>query len=100
MDLDIDTELERPVTDGKKCVMGHARVVKREKITVSAGTFDTFLLEPELKDVGDVVKKSKDAKIRIWVSADERRIPVKIQSKVAVGSFVGELVRMDSGPKL
>jgi len=28
----------------------------------------------------------------LWVTADKRRIPVKIKSKVVVGSFVGELV--------
>jgi hypothetical protein len=84
--------VERAVTDGKKCVVGRARVVKRQTIKVPAGTFDTLLLEPELKHVGGVFEKSKDARIRLWVTADHRHIPVKISSKVVVGSFVGELV--------
>jgi hypothetical protein len=50
------------------------------------------LVEPDLKHVGGVFKKSKNAKLRIWVTADARRIPVKIESEVIVGSFVGELV--------
>jgi len=41
--------------------------------------------------VGGVFEKTKDAKIHIWVTADERRIPVRIKSKVAIGSFIGEL---------
>jgi len=85
---------ERPVTDGKKCVMGRARVIKRETLKLALGTFDTYLIEPELKDIGGVFKKSRDAKIRLWITADHRRIPVKLQSKVVVGSFVGELVKM------
>lgn len=85
-------EIEHPVTDGKKCVIGKARIVKREKLKLSSGTYDTYLLEPDLKHIGGVFKKSKKAKIKLWVTADSRRIPVKIKSKVAVGSFVGELI--------
>lgn len=59
---------------------------------MASGTYDTYLIEPELKHVGGVFEKSKNAKIQLWVTADKRRIPVKIKSKVVVGSFVGELV--------
>jgi hypothetical protein len=34
----------------------------------------------------------KNEKLRVWVTADKRHIPVKIKSKVKVGSFVGELI--------
>ena len=87
------------VTDGSKCVEGVARIVKRETITVPSGTYDTYLIEPDLKHVGGVFEKSKDAKIRLWVTADQRRIPVKIASKVVVGSFVGELVSIKTPKK-
>ena len=95
LDFKENDELERPVTDGKKCVIGRATVVKREKVMLDIGEFDTFLMEPELKEVGGVFKKSKGAKIKLWVTADERKIPVKIKSKVIVGSFVGELISID-----
>jgi hypothetical protein len=85
-------EVNRPVTDGKKNVIGRARVVKREKINVPAGTFDTYKLEPVMKDVGGVFRKSKNAKLHVWITADSRRMLVKVKSKVIVGSFVGELV--------
>jgi hypothetical protein len=84
--------LERPVTDGKKCVIGRAKIVKQETVTVKAGTFDTFLMVPELEDIGGVFKKSENAKIELWVTADEKRIPVKLKSEVVVGSFSAELV--------
>ena len=89
--------IERPVTDGKKCVIGKATVIRRETIQISSGTYDTYLIEPDLKHVGGVFEKSKDAKIQLWVTADKRRIPVKIKSKVVVGSFVGELVSATDG---
>jgi len=73
--------------------------VKREKIKVASGTYDTFLVEPDLQHIGGVFEKSKDAKLKIWVTADKRRIPVKIKSKVIVGSFVAELISAEGiGP--
>ena len=50
-----------------------------------------------MEHIGGVFKKSKGAKLQIWVTSDERRIPVKIKSKVSVGSFVAELVSYESG---
>lgn len=100
-DLEKNVKIKRPVTDGKKCVIGQANVIKRETIKLSIGTFDTYLIEPDLKHVGGVFEKSKNAKIQVWVTADKRRIPVKIKSKVVVGSFVGELVSatgLEMGP--
>lgn len=92
-DLKTNLIIQRPVTDGKKCVIGKAAVIKRETIKLASGTsYDTFLIEPEIEHIGGVFDKSKDAKIQLWVSADHRRIPVKIKSKVVVGSFTGELI--------
>ena len=96
LNMSNDSSIERPVTDGKKCVIGMVRVVKRETIKVPSGTYDTWLIEPDLKHVGGVFKKSKNAKLQLWVTADSRRIPVKIKSRVVVGSFVGELVSVTS----
>ncbi|MCP4371454.1 MAG: DUF3108 domain-containing protein [Deltaproteobacteria bacterium] len=84
--------LQRPVTDGKKCVIGRGKVIKREIIEIQSGRYDTYLLEPELKDLSGVFRKSKNAIIKIWITADKRKIPIRIKSKVVVGSFVGELV--------
>ena len=92
-----DGTIECPVSDGKKCVDGMARIIKKETIKIASGTYETFLIEPDLKHVGGVFKKSKDAKIRLWITADDRRIPVKIASKVSVGSFVGELIAIEKG---
>jgi len=84
--------IQSPITDGKKNIIGRATIVKREIIKVNGTKYDTFLVEPELKNIGGVFKKSKDASIKIWVTADHRRIPVRLKSKVVVGSFVGNLI--------
>ena len=72
--------------------MASAEMIKREVIMLNGKSYDTFLFQPDLKHVEGVFSKSKDAKIYIWVTADERRIPLKIKSKIVVGSFTGELV--------
>jgi len=91
-DLSKNTQVKAPMSDGKKCVVGRATVIKRETIFLVSGVYDTYLVEPELKHIGGVFEKSPNAKMKIWVTADERRIPVRIKSKVKVGSFVAELM--------
>ncbi|MBU1002121.1 MAG: DUF3108 domain-containing protein [Proteobacteria bacterium] len=91
MDIREGASVTCPVTDGVKCVIGGAEVIGRETIKVPAGTFDTFVVQPELQHIGGVFKKSKDAKLLIWVTADERLLPVRISSKVIVGRFYAEL---------
>lgn len=87
--------LERPITDGKKVVTGRLHVLKRETLKIQGHAIDTLKLEPELKDVKGVFEKSKHAKMYIWVTADSRKILVRLQSKVIVGSFVATLVNLE-----
>ena len=98
LSVEENLEMEGPVTDGKKCVMGRVKVVRREKITIASGNYDTYLVEPDLKHIGGVFEKSKNARLQIWVTADERQIPVKVKSRVVVGSFVGELISIEQTP--
>ena len=94
-DLVVGKELLVPVSDGKKCVMGTARILKRERIKVKMGEYDAFLIEPEMKDIGGVFEKSDDANIKVWVTADDKKIPLRFKSKVIVGSFIAELTSVE-----
>lgn len=84
--------LERPISDGKKMVMGRVDNRGQQTIMINDTAYDTFLIEPDIKEVGGVFQKSSDATILIWLSADHRRLPVKLQSKVIVGSFTAEMI--------
>ncbi len=77
--------------------MGVAKVKRREKVRLTSGTYDTYLIEPSLKHLEGVFEKSKKAKIQLWITKDERRIPVKLKSKIAIGSFTGELISFTGG---
>lgn len=92
LDLSKASQISVPITDGKKNIHGTVHVLKRETVKLSGEIYDTYLVEPETEGIGGVFKKSKNAKIYVWLTADKRRIPVKIKSKVVVGSFTGELI--------
>jgi hypothetical protein len=93
-ELGPDSVIWLPVTDGTKSVMGEAKVTGRERITVPAGEFDTWVVDPDIRDLGGVFRKSPGARLTVWVTADERKIPVRIESKVLVGSFRAELAAL------
>lgn len=66
------------------------RILKRERIRVPAGSFDTFVVDLDVKTNSGLFRKGGEN--RIWVTADARRIPVRISSKVGLGAFQAELV--------
>lgn len=77
--------------DNRKSYSMEVKVHKRERIEVPAGKFDCILVEPVLKSEG--VFKSQGS-IFVWLTDDERRIPVLVKSKVPVGSISVSLTDM------
>lgn len=94
---DINNEIIVHVCDGKRTVKGTAKIIKREKIKVNGTSYNTILFEPRMEGVGGVFEKSEGAKLKIWVTDDDLRIPVRVKSKVVVGSFVADLVSYTPG---
>lgn len=92
--LAVGQVLTRQVNDGRNYALAEAKVVGRATVTVPAGTFETFVIQPDMKNLGGVFKKSKDASMTIWVTADDRCLPVKVKSKVVVGWFTAELTQL------
>ena len=81
-----------PVTDGKKVVEVMIRLGEQARLKTKAGIYPSVLVEPDTKDLGGIFRKSPKARIRIWFSDDENRLPVRFKSRVVVGSFWAELV--------
>ena len=76
------------VLDSKKLHRIEVRVLRRERIMVPVGEFNTIVIEPMVKPVG-VFEGKRGA--YIWLSDDARRIPVKAQTRVTVGSVTAVL---------
>jgi hypothetical protein len=70
------------------------KVLGRERITTPLGSFNCIGIEPILK-AGGIFKNS--GRLVIWVTDDERRMPVLMKSKVAIGSISVVLVEAKTG---
>ena len=84
--------IEIPITDGKKCIAVRATVAGRETLTIDGKVYDTYLVIPDMERLQGVVSRKGEPSLKIWFSADEEQVPVRIQSRVAVGSFIFELI--------
>ena len=62
----------------------------RDTVQTLAGEFDCFVCEPVLKS-GGLFNKERKAHVYVWMTADERRLPIMMTSKVSFGSFTAEL---------
>jgi hypothetical protein len=76
--------LSVPAHDNRASYDLEVKVLKREQIEVPAGKFNCVQVEPVLKSEG--IFKSK-GRILVWLTDDAKRIPVKVTSKVPIGSI-------------
>jgi hypothetical protein len=60
------------------------KVLRREKVTVPAGTFDAIVIQPVIKTPGIF---SENGRAEIWLSADERRLMLQMTSQLPFGSL-------------
>lgn len=72
---------------GDKYVPLDIRFEGREEVEVSSGKYRTFIVKPQLKEGFT----SKTSDIYIWLSDDDRKIPVQVKMKIVIGSLVAEL---------
>ena len=79
--------------DGKLYPL-EVKVLKKETITVPAGTFECLVIEPLLQTVG-VFKH--EGKLKVWLTNDRLKLPVLMKSKVLVGSISAELTNYKLG---
>jgi hypothetical protein len=77
-----------------KSVPMEVKVLGREKVETPAGTFKCVVVEPILKAGGIFKNKGR---LVIWLTDDDRRMPVLMKSKVMIGSISCTLVEAKSG---
>lgn len=89
-ELQTGDALEIPVTTEKGISLVRGQVVAREKIRIDDKVYDTFVIVPEKKSMTGIM--DKQPQMKIWVSADKSRIPLKLQSRHTFGNLNFELV--------
>ena len=91
-DLKENMVIEIPVTDGNKNYAVKATVGKRDTIEIQGKVYPALAVTPDMEKLENVVKKSENPQLKIWYTADAQKVPLRINSKVGIVSFVFELV--------
>jgi hypothetical protein len=87
-DLIVGKNVHVKIFDSKKMWDVNVDVLRKERVEVDAGTFDTIVIRPNMKSEG-VFNRRGD--IFIWLTDDERRVPVKVALEALVGHVTAEL---------
>lgn len=64
------------------------KVLKKERVEVDAGTFDCVVVQPILQSAGVFEQKGT---LTVWLTDDQKKMPVLLKSKVVIGSITTEL---------
>lgn len=71
-------------------------VHKKQKVKTPAGEFKCIVVEPILREEGIFKKQGRMA---IWMTDDERRMPVLLKSKIPIGSIDVRLIQIGKKKK-
>lgn len=89
-----EREMRLPVSDGKKFVQARVQMQEKDRIRTRAGQFMATRYEAFL--FNDVLFK-RDARLFVWLSDDERRLPVQIQVRMRfhIGTVTFQLDKVE-----
>ncbi len=97
--------LSQPLEVGQTLVFdvfgGHNRYVvalkvdRRERVRVALGDFDALRITPTILYVSDAEVRGKVREATLWVSADARHLPLRVQTAVFVGYITADLIQVD-----
>ncbi|MBK9293240.1 MAG: DUF3108 domain-containing protein [Oligoflexia bacterium] len=71
-----------------------AKVVRREVLKTDLGSFKTVVIEPEVSTKG-ILKPMGE--VLFWFTDDDRKFPIKFESKIKIGKLVGYLKALEPG---
>jgi Protein of unknown function (DUF3108) len=74
-------------------------VDRRQRIRVPFGDFDAYRITPGVEYMSDGSMRDKARDTLVWVSADERHLPLRIQAAAFIGSVHADLVGVENGPR-
>jgi hypothetical protein len=63
-----------------------------ETVSTPLGTFNTLVLEPRMEKTPPLGMFKRGSTVRVWISQDDRRLPVRFQVHFKVGSGIATLV--------
>jgi hypothetical protein len=87
--LEVGKPVFLTILDNTKIWNVEVKVLRKEKIKTKLGSFDTIVIKPMMQSEGIMERKGD---MFIWLTDDERLLPVKMKTKVKVGSITATLV--------
>jgi hypothetical protein len=70
-------------------------VEKRERIHLSLGDFDAWRIVPDVWYVSDGEMRSQVHGTVLWISADKRHLPLRIEAQAFIGYVRADLIKID-----
>jgi hypothetical protein len=70
-------------------------VEKRERIHLSLGDFDAWRIVPDVWYVSDGEMRSQVHGTVLWISADKRHLPLRIEAQAFIGHVRADLIKID-----
>ncbi|MBR3603294.1 MAG: DUF3108 domain-containing protein [Elusimicrobiaceae bacterium] len=89
-DLKVGKDLVFDIVNRNKQYPLLVKVLKKEKVKTKAGTFNTIVVEPQIRGEGIFVSKGKS--LKVWLTDDKYKMPVKMTVEVFIGSVAAELL--------
>ncbi len=86
--LQVGTSYFIDIYDCNRLWNTEVKVLRREEIVLPMGRFKTIVIHPLLKSEGIF---SRTGDLFIWLTDDDRRIPVQMKSSVIIGSITATL---------
>ncbi len=87
--LEVGKSVYVTVFDSKKVWNVEVQVLRKERVGVPAGEFNAIVVKPLMQSEGIFYRKGE---IYIWLTDDEKRVPVMLKTKVKIGSVNALLV--------
>ncbi|MGD9898430.1 MAG: DUF3108 domain-containing protein [Calditrichaceae bacterium] len=92
MDIEVGKSIFMSNHDKDKIYDLEVKVYEKEIIEVEAGRFRCIVVEPMMK--GEGLFKQKGS-LKIWLTDDDRKIPVQMTSEILVGHITTELIKIE-----
>lgn len=92
--LKVGKKLAFRVADEGKNIVFTGEVIRREEIDTKLGKMKTVVVKPSLevdgafKPVGEIL---------VWLTDDDRKFIVRVESKIKIGTLIGKLKSIDKG---
>ena len=91
LDFKVGDSFRLEVFDGKSRYLVTLDVVGKERVSVKRKQYEAFKIIPKVADISKTGYAKRVRQATAWITADEKRLPIKMSAQVFVGSVNIEL---------